>query len=173
MSKSAKREEQAQDPVSKDRKLRGILEYCLLHGSGYEKVPKTKLFKLIYLADFSSYYFAGNPISGQPYRNRDYGPVPDALFALVDGMEELGDLVIESGEKASFHRLAVEPKNIKYLDGEEKRLLSQICKFWRNKPTDEIVSFVHSQRPWSLTKKDEGVPYELILQENHPYRPTP
>ncbi len=160
------------DLILSEEKLRGILEYCLLKGSDYGKVPKTKLFKLIYLADFSTYYFCGNSITEQTYRNREYGPVPDVLFALVDQMIELGDIEVTNGEKAKFHKLIVEPRYINLLSKKEKELVNKICEYWKNKPSEEIVKFVHDQRPWSLTKNNEAIPYELILQENHPFLPS-
>lgn len=154
-------------------KLRGMLEFCLLHGSKFGKVPKTKLFKLVYLGDFSAYYYFGHPISCEQYNNRTYGPVPDPLFYLVDEMITNGDIHTEEGGKgANFHKLAIEPKYVSCLNDEEKVLLKKICEYWTSKPTEDIVNFVHSQRPWSLTKKDEPIPYELILQEIHPYQPT-
>lgn len=155
-----------------EQKLRGILEYCLLHGSTIGKVPKTKLFKLIYLADFSAYYLRGNAISELTYKNRPHGPVPDELFALVDELVESGDIDVEEGRLAFLHKLTVEPTHIKFLDKEEKALLEVLCKYWKAKPTKTIVNFTHAQRPWCLTNDGEEVPYELILQEDHPYLPT-
>ncbi len=154
-----------------EQKLRGVLEYCLLHGSSSGKVPKTKLFKLIYLADFSNYYFTGKPISGEIYKNRPYGPVSDSLFALVDEMAEEGDISIDNGEVAKFHKLAVDPIAIKYLSDEELNVLKRVCDYWREKSTKEIKDFSHAQRPWFLTDEGEEIPYELILQEEHPYKP--
>jgi len=157
--------------VFSEEKLRGVLEYCLLHGSKHKGIPKTKLFKLIYLADFSQYFFTGKPITDQQYKNRPYGPVPDVLFALVEEMIDAGDVVVENGKKAQFHELIVRPQFIKLLSKEEKAILKKICDYWKEKSSVTIVNFVHDQRPWCLTREKEEVPYELILQEEHPFSP--
>lgn len=154
-----------------DQRLRGMLEYLLLYGSKMGGVPKTKLFKLVYLSDFSNYYFTGKSISGHVYKNRDYGPVPDALFVLVDEMKRAGDIKVEDGEQAQFHKLVVQPRHMGYLTEAQKQLLEKVCRYWRDKSTQHIVNFAHHQRPWFLTKKDEKIPYELILQEGHPFLP--
>jgi len=155
-----------------EQKLRGVLEYCLLHGSSLGKVPKTKLFKLIYLADFSKYYFEGKSITDEVYKNRPHGPVPDALFALVDEMTESGDILVECGKMANFHRLAVEPTAVKYLTKNDIKILKDVCDYWKDKPTEKVEEFSHNQRPWFLTEPNEVIPYELILQETHPYKPA-
>src|SRR3989344_1847561 len=147
------------DMVSQDQKLQAMLEYCLLHCSKDNNVPKTNLFKLIYLADFAFYYQHGKSISEHIYKNRDYGPVPDTLFALVDEMTENGDIKITQSEKAKLHELAVKPMYANKLTKEEIEILSRVCKEWKDRSSREIVDFVHSQRPWALTKKDEPVPY--------------
>lgn len=158
--------------VLADRRLRAVLEYFLVHGSTHSTgVPKTKLFKLIYLADFGNYYFNGQPLTHQVYKNRTYGPVPDSLFYLVDQMVDGGDLVVDSGNKASFHRLLVKPSYASVLSAKEIALLKRIADTWKSRPTEEIVKFTHDQRPWALTKADEDIPYSLILQEGHPFDP--
>jgi transcriptional regulator with XRE-family HTH domain len=51
-----------------------------------EGITKTKLAKLLYLADFSYYYDNLLPISGVRYVRREYGPVPDTFFELTDDL---------------------------------------------------------------------------------------
>jgi len=155
-----------------EKKLRSILEYCLLNGSIKNGVPKTKLLKLVYLADFSSYYFNGKSISGAIYKNRNFGPVPDVLFALIDEMKDHGDISISNGSMAQFHKLNVEPSYNENLSEEEIDLIDKICEYWRPKPTEDIVGFTHKQRPWALTRPDTEIPYQLIIQEDHPYLPV-
>ena len=55
-----------------------------------EKIPKTKLAKLLYLADFAWYYEHLQSMSGMRYKKMQYGPVPNNYFALVDEAEHQG-----------------------------------------------------------------------------------
>jgi uncharacterized phage-associated protein len=59
------------------------------------KVPKTKLAKLLYLADFAWFYEHGQSMSGMQYRKIEYGPVPDAFFRALDELEDSGKINIE------------------------------------------------------------------------------
>lgn len=157
--------------LQSDRRLQALLEYSLLSGSKLPQgIPKTKLFKLIYLIEYATYYYTGKSVSGKEYKNRKYGLVPDALFALVDEMVEIGKIKISDGERAKFHKLIAQPQYISLLTDKERKIAKAVCDYWRDKKTEQVVDFTHSQRPWFLTKKNEIVPYELILQEDNPYK---
>lgn len=156
-----------------DLKLKAVLEYVLTHGAaGSKGIPKTKLFKLVYLGDFSSYYFSGKSISSKEYKRRQFGPVPDTLFALVDDMIDKGEIHVTARNKASLHALSNPPKYLDLLSAEEKEMLNSVCNYWKEKKTAVIVKFTHDQRPWFLTKDGEVIPYQLILQEDHPFKPV-
>ena len=60
------------------------------------KVPKTKLAKLLYLADFGWYYEHLKSMSGMQYRKIQYGPVPDAYFRIIDDLYEQRKLDIQT-----------------------------------------------------------------------------
>jgi transcriptional regulator with XRE-family HTH domain len=65
-----------------------FLRFFSSNGDG--KVPKTKLAKLLYLADFSWFYEKMESMSGMQYRRIQYGPVPDLYFRALDELEEEG-----------------------------------------------------------------------------------
>ena len=54
------------------------------------KIPKTKLAKLLYFADFSWFYYKLKSMSGMQYRKIQYGPVTDAYFRIIDEMSDAG-----------------------------------------------------------------------------------
>src|SRR3989344_5878264 len=64
------------------------------------RITKTKLAKLLYLADFSWFYDNLEPISGLRYRCITQGPVPDEYFRVIDEMYESGDIDIKFSGKA-------------------------------------------------------------------------
>jgi uncharacterized phage-associated protein len=155
-----------------DNKLKALVEYCLLNGSTLTQgVPKTKFFKLVYLCDFANFYYYGKPITDKIYKKRDWGPVPDTLFVLTDEMIGSDDIKISDGDKAKFHRLNRKPEYISYLTEEELKIAKKVCDYWKDRKAGEIINFTHDQRPWALSKEDDIVPYELILQEENPIHP--
>lgn len=149
-----------------------ILTYLRMNLSKDGKVPKTKLAKLLYLADFAWFYENLESMSGMQYRKIAYGPVPDSFFRALDELEESGKIIIDhknTGEKDVFLISESESnknEKIQTLSKEENSLMKKIAEKWKNKNTNEIVNFTHNQLPYFLCRDDELIPYELITQED-------
>jgi len=151
-----------------------ILSYLRMNftSKGDNKIPKTKLAKLLYLADFSWYYDHGESMSGMQYRRIAYGPVPDNFFRAIDELEEAGKIVIDrktdNGNGMFLISESDSNKNEKIADlsSDEIKLMKEIGKKWKDKKTKEIVNFTHNQLPYTLCRPDEIIPYELITQED-------
>jgi Protein of unknown function (DUF4065) len=145
-----------------------LVAFLRAHGPA----PKTKLAKLLYLADFGWFYFHLASMSGMPYRKLQYGPVPDAYFRAVDELESAGKICIDRtsvegkdiflvSESASNARVATT-----ILSLEEQKLITTIARKWKSKKTAEIVNFTHNQLPYSICRPGEVIPYVLISQED-------
>ncbi len=132
------------------------------------KLPKTKLAKLLYLADFGWFYKHLISMSGMPYRKFQYGPVPDMYFRAIDELQEEGRINIVQHDEASLILEGAGSKNqrLEKLDKNEKAFIGEIAKRWRGKRTGEIVAFTHNQLPYKLSADNEIIPYELITQED-------
>jgi len=145
-----------------------ILAYLRHTGSTDGKLPKTKLAKLLYLADFGWFYEHLQSMSGMPYRKFQYGPVPDAYFRAIDELqaegkielEYRGDTILVSENRGS------RAQALQTLSKGEKGFIEAVAKRWKNKRTKEIVDFTHNQLPYQLCADDEVIPYELITQED-------
>lgn len=130
------------------------------------KITKTKLAKLVYLADFTWYYDHLIPMSGMSYRKLPRGPVPDIYFRALDELEEDGTIAREEKGRNILLNLAEHgeaPSN--RLTKEEKVEISKIAEVWQGKQTQEIVDFTHAQLPWQICRDGEVIPYGLITQE--------
>lgn len=148
-----------------------ILAYLHTPLSKDGKIPKTKLAKLLYLADFAWYYNSMQSMSGMQYIHRDYGPVPDPYFRALAELEEEGKIAIERKGDAilvSVSGGAVRQK-LDLLKKDEVELMKKISGKWKDRRTQEIVDFTHEQLPYKLCAPDEVIPYELITQEDPDY----
>lgn len=142
-----------------------ILAFLRLSG----KTTKTKLAKLLYFADFGWFYYHLKSMSGMQYRKMSYGPVSDAFFRIIDDMSEHGEININPTNDGAM--LVSETRsgtkvNLSSLNKEEKKLIKNIEKKWKNKKTAEIVDFTHKQFPYLYSKDNEIVSYALFTQEN-------
>jgi len=149
-----------------------ILTYLRIGLSEDGKVPKTKLAKLLYLADFAWFYDHLESMSGMQYRKIAYGPVPDMFFRALDELADDGKITIEKkteGDKDMFLISESESnknEKIQTLSSDEKKLMKEIAEKWKGKKTHEIVNFTHNQLPYFLCRENELIPYELITQED-------
>ena len=160
------------DSPRNNEKFKQMYFYILRHFK--DGVPKTKLAKLLYLADFSYFYDNLTPMSGVRYVRRDYGPVADIFFELTNDLYDKGKINIIPLDVALMICPTTIEKEENLLSDEEKNLLTKICTYWKDKRTNEIVNFTHEQKPWKMCRDGEYIPYSLIVQEdpNHVYAPN-
>src|SRR5690606_2584174 len=75
-------ESQNQEALKKYKKM---LLFMLNCGADNDRmITKTKLAKLLYLADFAWFYRHLSSMSGLTYRRIKYGPVPDQYFRAIE-----------------------------------------------------------------------------------------
>ena len=143
-----------------------VLAY-LRSGKG-ESVTKTKLAKMLYLADFAWFYNKLESMSGMKYRKMQYGPVSDMYFRALDELEEVGKISISRVDDSILisENRGSKKSPLDKLDNEEKELIEDIYIKWKDKKTREIVDFTHNQLPYRICASDEIIPYELITQED-------
>ncbi len=151
-----------------------ILTFLRMKMSVDGKIPKTKLAKLLYLADFAWFYDHTKSMSGMQYRKIEHGPVPDTFFRALDELEESGKIDIERKHDDVKDRDIIlisesdsnKNEKITTLQPQELKLMKKIGTKWKDKKTREIVNFTHNQLPYTLCRMDEIIPYALITQED-------
>ena len=146
-----------------------ILSYIRNAGSKDGCITKTKLAKLVYLADFAWFYNHLESMSGMQYRKIQYGPVPDSYFRAIDELFEGGQIEITPTEDGAM--LISQTRNgakiaLSEISKDEEKLIKSISDKWKDKNTQEIVTFTHNQLPYAVCSDNEIIPYELITQEN-------
>jgi DNA-binding XRE family transcriptional regulator len=136
------------------------------------KVTKTKLAKLLYLADFAWYYDHLESMSGMQYKKFQYGPVPDSFFRVLAELEEDGKIDVERTKEGENDVCLIKEREsninekITTISAEEKKLMEKIAAKWKDKRTQDIVTFTHNQLPYTICRDNELIPYELITQED-------
>lgn len=159
------------------KKFQQMLYACVKFGSNNEhgSIPKTKLAKLLYLADFTKYYLELDSMSGVKYRRLEYGPVADVFFSMTDDLFYRGKIDIKTLDRgAQMISLTTREASLDLLNAKELKIIKKVCSAWKEKPTREIVNFTHEQLPWKLCRNGEYIPYSLIIQEDpkHVYQPA-
>ncbi len=133
------------------------------------KIPKTKLAKLLYFADFGWFYSHLESMSGMQYRKIKYGPVADSYFRIIDDMFDSGEIEIEQTKDGAMlisQTRSGAKVHLSKIKKAEEKLIVDIEKKWQDKKTNEIVDFTHKQFPYLYAQENEIVSYGLFTQEN-------
>lgn len=151
-------------------KYKQIVLNALYYGgdSSDGKLPKTKLAKLAYLADFAWYYDHFKSMSGLSYRRIQQGPVPDQYFRVIDELYENGQITLETKKNGTIQLIGLSEDKppINRMEKDEIELIEKIGKRWKDKNTQEIVDFTHNQLPWKICRQGELIPYNIFTQED-------
>ena len=154
------------DSKNSFEKFKQILLNALKYGADDDgKITKTKLAKLVYLADFIWFYENSRPMTGVKYRKMAQGLVPYEYFRALDEMEEEGIIIREQKGRATMFSLAEKQAPTGKLTKDEIKMVEKVSKAWKGKPTTDIVNFTHEQLPWQICMDEEVIPYGLIFQE--------
>ncbi|MCX6789513.1 MAG: DUF4065 domain-containing protein [Candidatus Gribaldobacteria bacterium] len=132
-------------------------------------IPKTKLAKLLYFADFAWFYYHLQSMSGMQYRKIQYGPVSDTYFRIIDEMFDKGEINItqtKDGAMLISQTRSGAKIDLSEINKKEEELIENIEKKWQGKKTNEIVDFTHKQFPYLYAKDNEVVSYGLFTQED-------
>jgi uncharacterized phage-associated protein len=148
-------------------KMAELIKACIFYGAANEdgKITKTKLAKLVYLADFAYYYKYLKPITGVRYQKLDHGPVSPDYFDQLINLLGTEQIVMEKKDTAQLFSLKLKKNKIN-LPKSQLKLVKEICSKWKEKNTREIVNFTHDQLPWKISFENDEIPYSLILQED-------
>jgi uncharacterized phage-associated protein len=124
-----------------------------------DNLYKTKLYKLLFFADFVNFYRLGKSISGSRYVHLPYGPVPDGYeetletlnhYGVVDVTKENSSDLIRSGESQAKGFLKVE----------EIETLEWILENYGGMSASQLTEVSHRERAYTNTRTGEEIAYE-------------
>jgi transcriptional regulator with XRE-family HTH domain len=165
-------EELAGDEMPDINKYKQMILAYLQIAAGDGKLPKTKLAKLLYLADFTWFYHQLESMSGMSYRKIQYGPVPDVFFKALEDLEWDNLIKVESKAGKNYQAKLVSARpggkktKLDHLSKKELKLINKIYKKWADASTEDIVGFTHNQLPYKLAFENEIISYALIGQHD-------
>lgn len=160
------------EKIIHEKKYQEVLLETIRHGADTDgKITKTKLAKLVYLADFAWYYYHLESMTGASYRKLPQGPVPNYYFSAMDDLFDRGLINIEIADSAQLISLTEAATRVSptLLSDAERHLIDEVTHKWKHRRTKEIVAFTHEQLPYKICSDGEVIPYELITQQDPHY----
>lgn len=134
-------------------------------------IKKTKLSRLLYLADFSWFYLHNVSLCNIAYRHTDFGAVSDTYFRLLEEMEQGGIVSVKQIYRDDYHMYEIEETRasektkLASLSKQEITHIEKIWTQWKSASTAEIVKFTNEQKPYVESVPGEIIDYKLIKRE--------
>jgi uncharacterized phage-associated protein len=158
-----------------------LINTVVYFASNTRHCGKVKLFKLLYLLDFSHFREAGRSVTGLDYRAWKMGPVPLELMQEWEELEaDMATAISIVPERViDFIRERVVPK-VAFDDSlftrRELRLMHELSTNFADELTKPLIGFTHEERgPWDKIwdggrGNNERIPYSLAVSDSDPNR---
>jgi uncharacterized phage-associated protein len=124
---------------------------------------KVKLFKLLYLIDFTAHARLGHSVTGEMYESFEMGPVPVTLW------KRFNDITRECVRvEAVPTSLGIAEQQMTARDGcperlvpEEAGIVDEIMRRFGNYSGNGLRELTHKQVPYLATSRGDAIPYGL------------
>jgi uncharacterized phage-associated protein len=152
-------------------KLKSVIAYVAAQRPGLGKV---KLFKLLYLIDFTAVTRLGAPITGDLYENFEMGPVPRTLWRNFDTIAAscVDVRSVETGMELPEQQMRPRAGFTPDLTAEERAVADEIMREYGDRSGTQLKNITHDQLPYKATPRGEIIPYGLAGYLNFQL-PTP
>ena len=124
---------------------------------------KSKLLKLLFYADFSSFKITEVSITGLKYAHLPFGPVPDQYDYLLGAIQKIDeDIKVEIqpiGDYFGEIFISHKPPEPGIFTEENLRIIKFIDNHFREFTAKYIEDFSHEEKGYKETKQGEMIPY--------------
>jgi putative zinc finger/helix-turn-helix YgiT family protein len=145
-------------PLHVSKLLNAILFFCKNAG-----IPKTKLNKLLFYADFKHFKEYAISITGVRYAHLPHGPVPDKYNYYMATLEDEKSIFVDEREFPNYtgeFLTAIRDPDLSIFSTTEIKTLATVKEFFENHTAKEIRNFSHRERGYEVTRDGELISYE-------------
>lgn len=160
-------------PINRDREK--LADAIVFFQKNTKSLGLTKLFKLLFLLDFTTFARTGRSATGLKYETWEFGPAPRSLWteirnglgADLAGAVEFKDLDLADDLKRTNIAVRREFDGKHFTKG-ELRSLHELADVFRDATAKQMVDVTHVRNsPWAKTKAAKGmnaeIDYDLAL----------
>lgn len=145
-------------PLNVSKLLNAIVFLCKS-----TELPKTKLNKLLFYADFKHFKDYSISITGVRYAHLPHGPVPDKYNYYMATLEDEKSIFIDEREfpnyTGEFLTSTREP-DLSIFSTTELKTLALVKEFFEKYTAKDIRNFSHNERGYQVTRDGELISYE-------------
>jgi len=147
---------------SQDR-IRELVLYVSKMCENHEHFGKTKLYKILWRADFEAYAERdGAPVTGRPYQRLQFGPAPVDMAPLLPEMVEAGELTFKRRTVGNFTEnrpIALVEPSLSLFSLDDLRFVDRAISHYEKMTGKESSDDSHGIA-WRVRGDGEAMPYD-------------
>lgn len=128
---------------------------------------KTKLHKILWLADIYAYKHYGLPITGETYKKNKFGPCSSHLDSVLHNLEKENKMFIKESEWGDdgkrFEFFAKGDTNTSLFNEKELQIINDARDYVCENHTAVSISDKTHDAIWEMALMGETIPYEAML----------
>jgi hypothetical protein len=146
-------------------KFKDLVHY-ICHIANRDELGATKLNKILWYSDITSFINHGVPITGSVYVKREFGPVPRDILQVIDELSLESKILIRNvtlfSGKTKREFLTLTEPDISDFTASEISLVASITHDICHHYTAESISDESHDKVWELTGIGEEIPYHAV-----------
>lgn len=151
-----------------DRRLRELMLHVAARCQNDPTFGATKLNKILFFADFSSFIKTGKPVTGAVYMRQDNGPVPRRLVPAREELIGRGRAVIQKNElwngMVQNRLIALDKADLSAFTKEELQQVEAVVENLDGRTAAEVSKLSHDEcLAWEIAEDGEDIPYEAAF----------
>jgi hypothetical protein len=152
------------------RRLKEAILYVAQKGKGMRLFGRIKLNKIIWRADFRSFYERGQPVTGRTYQKLKWGPALTEMVPVIQDLQ-MANLLEEKAHKygnaTEYRPIAKADPVLKFFSPEDLEFLDESLRHYWDMTGMESSDESHGVA-WKSREIGDPIPYEAAYFEDKP-----
>lgn len=147
-------------------KLKTLVHYVCCKAEITELLGAVKLNKILFYIDFLAFKYNGEPVTGEIYIKRQFGPVPSHILHILAELEKEHALVIRDAPYYIYTKkeyLCLSKPDISLFTAEEIWMIDSLIDYILKNHTARSMSEISHDDIWEMAAIGEEIPYEAIF----------
>jgi hypothetical protein len=148
-----------------NNRFRELILYVARETESDPRCGKTKLYKILFYADFWAFSKLGHSITGEEYQKLKNGPAPRQALPVLNAM--IRDRHCAWAERDYFGKrqqklLALREPDLSQFSGEEIAIVQDVIRMLWSLDASAVSDLSHRFMGWQLAAEGETIPYSTV-----------
>ena len=147
-------------------KFRTLVHYVCDKVDDPSNLGATKLNKILWFSDVLAYLNWAEPITGESYIKRQFGPVPAHILSVLEELEKDRLLVVRDVSyygRTKREYMAIDDMDYSVFSEKEQRLVDDVINHISNEHTVTSISDFSHNSVWEMAGIGEDIPYNTMF----------